>query len=301
MPPSARQACNLSNRFLQTSARWSPGPCLPAPASRSHTPRAMVSPHALRWRPARVLGHRPQPPPLLRSPDESAPRRRARGDRAAAAVRRPARRRAETTGDRARAASPGAVRSRGPHGGDHHRDRPAVLAPGPEGGGRGHSGRDAARGRRHLPGAPGGRRRPVERLSRFLLRVDGPSTLGGWSYEVLDAKLARAAKGEAVLQLLLYSDLLAREQGVEPAWMHLALGGGDGRARVRLRVVEYAAYYPRGSPPFRGARRRAAGNLPGTGRSLRDLRMETILRGPTSRRRPPLARRRHHAAVSAAG
>ena len=73
--------------------------------------------------------------------------------------------------------------------------------------------------------------------------MDGPSTLGGWSYEVLDAKLARAAKGEAVLQLLLYSDLLAREQGVEPAWMHLALGGGDGRARVRLRVVEYAAYY----------------------------------------------------------
>ena len=77
----------------------------------------------------------------------------------------------------------------------------------------------------------------------FLLRVDTPSALGGWSYEVLDAKLARSAKGEALLQLLLYSDLLARVQGMEPAWMHLALGGGDGRAGARFRVVEYAAYY----------------------------------------------------------
>ena len=77
----------------------------------------------------------------------------------------------------------------------------------------------------------------------FLLRVDTPSALGGWSYEVLDAKLARSAKGEALLQLLLYSDLLARVQGMEPAWMHLALGRGDGRAGARFRVVEYAAYY----------------------------------------------------------
>ena len=37
----------------------------------------------------------------------------------------------------------------------------------------------------------------------FLLRVDRPSALGGWSYEVLDTKLARRAKDEALLQLLL--------------------------------------------------------------------------------------------------
>ena len=80
----------------------------------------------------------------------------------------------------------------------------------------------------------------------FLLRVERSSALGGWSYEVLDAKLARSAKGEALLQLLLYSDLLARVQGMEPAWMHLALGGSggsDGRNRASFRVVEYAAYY----------------------------------------------------------
>ncbi len=62
----------------------------------------------------------------------------------------------------------------------------------------------------------------------FLLRVDTPGAFGDWSYEVLDAKLARRAKGEALLQVLLYSDLLARVQGVEPQWMHLALGGADG-------------------------------------------------------------------------
>ena len=77
----------------------------------------------------------------------------------------------------------------------------------------------------------------------FLLRVDAPSVLGGWSYEVLDAKLARIAKGEALLQLLLYSDLLAQVQGARPEWMHLALGGTDGPREASFRVVEYSAYY----------------------------------------------------------
>ena len=77
----------------------------------------------------------------------------------------------------------------------------------------------------------------------FLLRVDKASALGGWSYEVLDAKLARVAKGEALLQLLLYSDLLAQVQGTGPEWMHLALGGSDGPTEASFRVVEYSAYY----------------------------------------------------------
>ena len=77
----------------------------------------------------------------------------------------------------------------------------------------------------------------------FLLRVDLPGTFGAWSYEVADAKLARTAKGEALLQLLLYSDLLAEVQGVAPERMHLALGGGgDGRIES-FRIAEHAAYY----------------------------------------------------------
>ena len=77
----------------------------------------------------------------------------------------------------------------------------------------------------------------------FLLRVEKPSSLGDGSYEVVDAKLARVAKGTALLQLLLYSDLLTELQGAEPEWMHLALGGTNGEDTTRFRVVEYAAYY----------------------------------------------------------
>ena len=77
----------------------------------------------------------------------------------------------------------------------------------------------------------------------FLLRVDRPSALGEWSYEVLDTKLARRAKGEALLQLLLYSDLLTQAQGVEPELMHLALGAGGSENLASFRVAEYAAYY----------------------------------------------------------
>src|SRR6185295_1967593 len=40
-----------------------------------------------------------------------------------------------------------------------------------------------------------------------LLRVERPSALGAWSYEALDAKLARETKAGAILQLCLYSDL----------------------------------------------------------------------------------------------
>ena len=77
----------------------------------------------------------------------------------------------------------------------------------------------------------------------FLLRVDRPSALGGWSYEVLDTKLARRAKGEALVQILLYSDLLAQAQGIEPERMHLALGGDGSENPASFRVAEYAAYY----------------------------------------------------------
>ncbi|MCY4027212.1 MAG: TM0106 family RecB-like putative nuclease [Acidobacteria bacterium] len=77
----------------------------------------------------------------------------------------------------------------------------------------------------------------------FLIRVETRSALGAWSYEAADAKLARTARGTALLQLLLYSDLLAMVQGHEPEQMHLALGGGDGHIDASFRVVEYAAYY----------------------------------------------------------
>ncbi|MCY4661715.1 MAG: TM0106 family RecB-like putative nuclease [Acidobacteria bacterium] len=77
----------------------------------------------------------------------------------------------------------------------------------------------------------------------FLIRVEQPSALGAWSYEVVDAKLASLARGTALLQLLLYSDLVAAVQGCEPERTHLALGGSEGRIDASFRVVEYSAYY----------------------------------------------------------
>lgn len=76
----------------------------------------------------------------------------------------------------------------------------------------------------------------------FLKRVNAPSALGDWSYEVVDAKLAREAKGGAVLQIALYSDLLSDLQGLVPDEMHLALGRSEG-ALETFRFDEYSAYY----------------------------------------------------------
>ena len=73
----------------------------------------------------------------------------------------------------------------------------------------------------------------------FLERVEKPSTLGGYSYEVVDAKLKRSPTPEHVLQLVLYSDLLGKAQGLAPERAHLQLGTGD---RESLVLSEYAAY-----------------------------------------------------------
>ena len=59
----------------------------------------------------------------------------------------------------------------------------------------------------------------------FLLRVPGASILGDYHYEVADTKLARRVKGGALLQMCVYSDLLAPLQGRMPERMHVALGG----------------------------------------------------------------------------
>src|SRR6185437_6574481 len=45
-----------------------------------------------------------------------------------------------------------------------------------------------------------------------LLRVEQPSALGDWSYEVVDTKLARRTKGATILQLCIYTELLAALQ-----------------------------------------------------------------------------------------
>lgn len=75
--------------------------------------------------------------------------------------------------------------------------------------------------------------------SDFLERVDLPSKLGGFSYEVTDTKLKRKPAPAHVLQLVLYSDLLATAQGRSPERAHVELGDGK---RFSFRLAEYAAY-----------------------------------------------------------
>lgn len=75
--------------------------------------------------------------------------------------------------------------------------------------------------------------------SDFLERVERPSVLGPFSYEVADTKLKRRPHPKHVLQLVLYSDLLTEIQGVAPEFAHVELGDGS---RATLRLANYAAY-----------------------------------------------------------
>lgn len=75
-----------------------------------------------------------------------------------------------------------------------------------------------------------------------LLRVERPSRLGTWSYEVVDCKLSRETKAETILQLCLYSELVAELQGWKPELFHII------RPHVSFqpesyRFSGYAAYY----------------------------------------------------------
>ena len=83
-----------------------------------------------------------------------------------------------------------------------------------------------------LDGAWGG-------YSDFLVGVGRPSDCGAWSCEVVDTKLKRKPDPKHVLQLCLYSDLLANVQGVSPEAAHLQLGDGS---RFIVRLSEVSSY-----------------------------------------------------------
>lgn len=77
-----------------------------------------------------------------------------------------------------------------------------------------------------------------------LRRIEKPSELGAWSYEVIDTKLARETKGNTVLQLCLYSDLLAEAQTLTPELAYVVTPGSDFNPQ-KFRYFDYAAYYRR--------------------------------------------------------
>jgi predicted RecB family nuclease len=80
-------------------------------------------------------------------------------------------------------------------------------------------------------------------VADFLVKVDTPSALGGFSYEPVDAKLARAqAKPGHVLQLCFYADALEAAQGVRPKRVYLYLGSGELES---VSVADVGAYWRR--------------------------------------------------------
>ena len=78
----------------------------------------------------------------------------------------------------------------------------------------------------------------------ILKRVELPSDLGSWSYEIIDTKLARETKGSSVLQLCLYADLLSHMQGLAPENVYIISPWTDFEPQ-QFRYPEYAAYFRR--------------------------------------------------------
>jgi len=76
----------------------------------------------------------------------------------------------------------------------------------------------------------------------FLVRVERPCKHWPWSYEVIDTKLASETRAGSVLQLCVYSELLAEVQGLAPDAMHI-VKPGPGFPRESFRFDEYAAIY----------------------------------------------------------
>ena len=76
----------------------------------------------------------------------------------------------------------------------------------------------------------------------ILRRVSRASELGDWSYEVADTKLARETRGGAILQLGLYSDMLAAAQGGAPEHFHV-ITPDPKHSHHEFRVADYAAYF----------------------------------------------------------
>jgi predicted RecB family nuclease len=73
-------------------------------------------------------------------------------------------------------------------------------------------------------------------------RVEVPSELGPWSYEISDTKLARETSAGTILQLGLYSEMLAALQGRVPERFHVVTPDRETPLRS-YRIDDYAAYF----------------------------------------------------------
>lgn len=74
----------------------------------------------------------------------------------------------------------------------------------------------------------------------FLRRVEQPSALGPFSYEVVDTKLARSVKAKFLIQLAFYSYMVAKVQQTEPLLTHVVLGH---KKESSFRYADYSRYF----------------------------------------------------------
>lgn len=74
----------------------------------------------------------------------------------------------------------------------------------------------------------------------FLRKVNTPSKLGDYSYEVIDTKLSSKTKAKFIIQLMFYSKLLSEIQGIYPKQMYIKLGTNIGESYY---CSEYQAHF----------------------------------------------------------
>jgi len=83
---------------------------------------------------------------------------------------------------------------------------------------------------------------PWNGIADILIKVKGSSRFGPWAYEVQDTKLSQNTRAGTILQLCLYSDLLARVQGVVPQKFYIVKPGNE-FVPEDYRYADYSAYY----------------------------------------------------------
>lgn len=72
----------------------------------------------------------------------------------------------------------------------------------------------------------------------FLVKVNQSSNLGDWSYEVIDTKLSTETRAGTILQIALYSEIIAEIQGVLPENMRVRTPESE----IVYRVNDYISY-----------------------------------------------------------
>ena len=76
----------------------------------------------------------------------------------------------------------------------------------------------------------------------ILRKIDAPSAVGDWSYEVIDTKLASETKAGTILQLSLYAEFVASVQERLPEYLYVVPPTHDFKEN-RYRTDNYAAYF----------------------------------------------------------